>query len=104
MSLHHKIVRTLPAAELRELEAFADDRMRTIDECHAWLARRGHKIGRTAVGNWLRHRRPATASISWLSSQLEARFDAGWNKIKRKFGRRCNEAVAALRDEFFRAG
>ena len=38
--------------ELAELEAFARDPGRTIDECHEWLLAKGYVLSRSAVGAW----------------------------------------------------
>lgn len=52
MSRHHKVHELLTADELAELEAFAREPGRTIDECHQWLLERGYTLSRGAVGNW----------------------------------------------------
>lgn len=41
------------AAELAELEEFARQPGRTIDEVHEWLAARGYTMGRGSVGRWM---------------------------------------------------
>src|SRR4051812_36729135 len=38
--------------DLAELEKFARDPGRTIDECHEWLLARGYTLSRSAVGTW----------------------------------------------------
>src|SRR5438046_1431319 len=38
--------------DLAELEAYARDPGRTIDECHTWLLAKGYVLSRSAVGTW----------------------------------------------------
>lgn len=38
--------------DLAELETFARDPGRTIDECHTWLLAKGYTLSRSAVGTW----------------------------------------------------
>lgn len=38
--------------DLAELETFARDPGRTIDECHTWLLAKGYVLSRSAVGTW----------------------------------------------------
>lgn len=52
MSLHYKVHDLLSAAELAELEAFAREPGRTVDECHQWMLERGFTLSRSAVGTW----------------------------------------------------
>lgn len=53
MSKPFKVHELLSAAELGELEGFAREPGRTIDECHEWLQAHGFTLSRGAVGNWL---------------------------------------------------
>ena len=55
MSQHFKVHDLLSRAELDELEAFAREPGRTIDECHEWLQAHGFTISRTAVFRWFRN-------------------------------------------------
>lgn len=54
MSRHHKVRELLGRDELDELETFAREPARTVDECHDWLLAKGYTISRGAVGNWKR--------------------------------------------------
>lgn len=56
MPNHHKVHDLLSAAELAELEAYAREPGRTVDECLAWMTgpERSFNISRGAVANWLR--------------------------------------------------
>lgn len=47
-----KVEQLLDASELEELEAFARERARTVDELHEWLLGRGFTCSRTAAWNW----------------------------------------------------
>jgi uncharacterized protein YktA (UPF0223 family) len=42
------------SSELEELEAYARDPGRTVDECHEWMQAHGYTLSRSAVGEWLR--------------------------------------------------
>lgn len=53
MSKPFKVHELLSSAELAELEGFAREPGRTIDECHEWLQARGFTLSRGAVGNWI---------------------------------------------------
>lgn len=53
MSLPFKILELLSAAELAELETYAREPGRTVDECHEWMRARGFTLARSSVGNWL---------------------------------------------------
>lgn len=52
MPRHFKVHELLSRDELDQLEEFAREPGRTVDECHEWLQARGYTIGRTAVMNW----------------------------------------------------
>lgn len=52
MSNHFKVHELLDASELEELEAFAREPGRTVDECHQWLQVKGFTLCRSAVGGW----------------------------------------------------
>jgi hypothetical protein len=54
MSHPHKVHELLSRAELDDLEAFAREPGRTIDECHEWLQAHGFTLSRGAVHNWKR--------------------------------------------------
>lgn len=55
MSSHFKVHEVIKdSAELAELESYAREPGRTIDEIHEWLLARGYTLSRTAVGNWKR--------------------------------------------------
>jgi hypothetical protein len=54
MSRPFKVHELLSSSELEELEGFAREPGRTIDECHAWLGQRGHELARSSVGTWKR--------------------------------------------------
>lgn len=58
---HFKVHELLSPAELAELEAFAREPGRTVDECHDWLLERSFALSRGAVGNWLADFRERTA-------------------------------------------
>lgn len=47
-----RVLELLSTAEVGELEAFARERRRTIDELHEWLLARGFTLSRSAVANW----------------------------------------------------
>jgi hypothetical protein len=53
VSQHFKVHELLDRKELDELEAFAREPARTVDECHEWLQVRGYTLSRTAVFRWL---------------------------------------------------
>lgn len=53
MPNHFKVHELLSAAELEQLEAFAREPGRTVDECWDWLTERSFNVSRGAVGNWL---------------------------------------------------
>jgi hypothetical protein len=48
-----KVHELLNSVELEELEAFAREPGRTIDECRDWLKARGFALSRSSVGRWL---------------------------------------------------
>jgi hypothetical protein len=52
MPRHFKVHELLDRSELDQLEEFAREPGRTVDECHEWLLARGYQISRTAVGTW----------------------------------------------------
>lgn len=54
MSSHFKVHELLSASELEELEKFAREPGRTIDEVHEWMLARGFTLARTSAGTWLR--------------------------------------------------
>lgn len=54
MSRPHKVHELLSRSELDQLEAFAREPGRTIDECHEWLQAQGFTMSRGAVHNWKR--------------------------------------------------
>lgn len=54
MPNHFKIHQLLNRAELAELQDFAREPARTVDECLDWLIQRDFAVSRGAVGNWLR--------------------------------------------------
>lgn len=54
MSLHMKVHQLLSRPELDELEEFAREPARTVDEVWHWLVERDFAISRGAVHNWKR--------------------------------------------------
>lgn len=54
MPSHFKVHELLSREELDELEAFAREPGRTVDECHQWMLERGFTLSRSAVGTWKR--------------------------------------------------
>jgi hypothetical protein len=54
MARHHKVHELLSREELDELESFAREPARTIDQCHDWLQAHGFTLSRGAVHNWKR--------------------------------------------------
>lgn len=52
MGQRFKVHELLKGDELAELETFAREPGRTIDECHQWLQERGFTLSRDAVYNW----------------------------------------------------
>lgn len=54
MPSHFKVHELLSRDELDQLEAFAREPGRTVDECWEWLAAHGFRLSRGAVGNWKR--------------------------------------------------
>lgn len=83
MPSHFKVHELLSGAELEQLEAFAREPGRTVDECWDWLTERSFNISRGAVGNWLRELREQmlkdrTAAGGGLARAfMEATKDAG---------------------------
>jgi len=51
---HFKVHELLSRVELDQLEAFAREPGRTVDECHEWLQAHGFTLSRSAVGSWKR--------------------------------------------------
>lgn len=79
MARHHKVHELLSREELDELETFAREPGRTIDECHEWLQARGFTLSRGAVGNWKQDfslkdqiRRASEVSRSYLDVAKQA--------------------------------
>ena len=54
MPQHFKVHELLSRVELDQLEAFAREPGRTVDECHEWLQAHGFTLSRSAVGSWKR--------------------------------------------------
>lgn len=54
MSRHHRVHELLDRGELDELESFAREPGRTVDEVHEWLQARGYTISRSGAHRWLR--------------------------------------------------
>jgi hypothetical protein len=52
MAQHFKIHELLNASELEELETFAREPGREIDEIQEWLESRGFVVSRSSVGRW----------------------------------------------------
>ncbi|MCC6425120.1 MAG: hypothetical protein IT447_16725 [Phycisphaerales bacterium] len=50
---HFEVHTQLNAAELEELEAFAREPGRTVDEVHQWLLERGFTMARSSAGRWM---------------------------------------------------
>lgn len=50
---HFEVHNQLKADELQELEAFAREPGRTVDEIHQWLLERGFTMGRSSAGRWM---------------------------------------------------
>ena len=47
-----KVVELLSREELDQLEAYARERSRTVDELHAWVQAHGYTVNRSAVYSW----------------------------------------------------
>jgi hypothetical protein len=86
MPQHFKVHELLSRQELDELEAFAREPGRTIDETHVWLQAKGYTLGRTAVGNWLRKFR------------MEDRFRVGADLAKSLVETAKQEGTVAISD------
>jgi hypothetical protein len=54
MSQPFKVHELLSIGQLAELEQFAREPGRTINECREWLGQHGFELSQTAVWNWLR--------------------------------------------------
>jgi hypothetical protein len=54
VSQHFKVHELLNRDELDQLESFAREPGRTIDECETWLLAHGFKVSHGAVHNWKR--------------------------------------------------
>jgi hypothetical protein len=52
VSRHHKVEELLNGREVEDLEAFAREPGRTVDECHQWVLERGYTLARSSVGRW----------------------------------------------------
>ena len=52
MPSHFKVHELLSRAELDELEIYAREPGRTVDECHEWMQAHGFTLSRSAVGKW----------------------------------------------------
>lgn len=83
MSLPLKVHELLDAKALEELEAFAREPGRTVDEVWQWMKDRGHELSRTAAWNWQR---------SFNERLMAERFS------------RSGELAAAIRDAAKRGG
>jgi hypothetical protein len=100
MSLPFKIHELLSASELEELEAFAREPGRTVDETHEWLQARGFTVSRTGVWNWKRKFDEQVlaerfARSSELASALKGAVEGG------RFGDVADAAVMQLTQVVF---
>lgn len=70
---HFEVHTQLTAAELEELEAFAREPGRTVDEIHQWLLERGFTMGRSSAGRWMtEYRKELQAQRMGRSAELAA--------------------------------
>ena len=78
MSLPLKIHELLNSSELEELEAFAREPGRTVDEIHQWMTAKGHELSRTAAWNWQRafNERMAAERMSGAGKLAQAFMEA----------------------------
>jgi hypothetical protein len=81
MPVPSAILTTLSPEDLAGLEAFARERVRSIDDCHEWLQAHGYtQISRSSVGRWKKsfHMNDRFAAASDLARELmEAKKNAG---------------------------
>jgi hypothetical protein len=76
MSRHFKIHELLDAKELAQLEEFAREPARTVDEVHEWMQSRGYTLWRSAAGNWLKEFK-VNEAMSAAGSLAKIVLDAG---------------------------
>src|SRR4051794_22339196 len=80
MPSHFKVHELLSRKELDELEAYAREPGRTVDECWIWMTERDFAVSRGAVGNWKREfdvKDRFRASNALATTMLETAKGAG---------------------------
>ena len=76
MPRHFKVNDLLNDQELAECRALATTRSSTVDGVWAWLRKRGHKVSRSAVHNWMFEvRTVAESPVAQMRSDLHRHVD-----------------------------
>ena len=100
MPHHFKVHELLSRDELTQLEDFAREPGRTVDECYQWMLERGFTLSRSAVGTWLRAFREQCMKERFSASSELARAIKGAVKSN-EFGDIADAAVMQLAQVVF---
>lgn len=91
-----RVLELVPRPELDQLEAFAREKSRTVDEIHDWLLSRGYTMARNAAWNWktIFEAEDATRRASEISTAyLEAAGQTDQTSVARAALRKFQELV-----------
>lgn len=81
MMAHFEVHKQLDADELAELEAFAREPARTVDQVHEWLLSRGYTMARSSAGRWMTDfRKRLQAERFGRSAELARAIDGAINR------------------------
>jgi hypothetical protein len=97
---HFRVHELLSRDELDQLEAFAREPGRTVDECTEWLQARGFVVNRSSVGRWKREfdQQVLTERFSRSSELARAMKDA---VAGGEFGNVADAAIMQLTQVIF---